>query len=511
MEGVLIPATDPSGSNLPEIGDNLAPDPSGSPGERPSWWRGPGGGAEVLAVAAPLVVSSLSWTVMTFVDRMMLSNWSGAAMSAAFVATVAWWAVVCLPVGLCSYTGTFVAQYHGSNQPQRIGPAVWQGVWVALAVSPLVLALVPLAGPLFALAGHTGEAAALEARYFQLMCYGAPAMLLAQSLSSFYSGRSKTVLVMLVDTTYALVNLVLDYWWIFGLSISWQGEAVRIFPAMGIDGAGWATVLSLWLKAATYLVLMLRADNRLRFRADDWRIDWALAGRLFRFGAPSGVQMLLDVLGFTVFIVLVGRLGAVESEATSMTFSIGSLAFMPICGLGLAASILVGQHLGENRDVAAARATWTTLHVAWAYMAVVSLLLLGVPQIFLWGFFASPTPVAGETAPREAVAATALVLMRFVACYNFMDAMLIVFVSALKGAGDTRFVLLVSLVMGFLLATLSLLAVEVFQAGIYGCWALVSCWIATLGILFFLRFLQGKWRSMRVIEMDQGHPDALSH
>ncbi|MEO1496619.1 MAG: MATE family efflux transporter [Planctomycetota bacterium] len=476
-------------------------EPSISDGEpSPGWWDGPGGGSEVLAVAAPLVVSSLSWTVMTFVDRMMLNNWSGAAMSAAFIASVAWWAVVCLPVGLCSYTGTFVAQYHGSGQPRRIGPVVWQGVWVALAVSPLLLALIPLASSIFAAAGHVGEVADLESRYFALLCLGAPAMLLSQSLSSFYSGRGKTVLVMVVDSAFAGLNLLLDYWWIFGLSVALGGEPTQVFPAMGIDGAGWATAVSLWLKAGVYLALILGQSNRADFSSGLWRLEWPLARRLFRFGAPSGVQMLLDVLGFTVFIVLVGRLGPVEAEATSMTFSIGSVAFMPICGLGMAASILVGQHLGENRERAAGRATWTTLHVAWAYMALVSLLLVATPQVFLAGFFASEPTDPNDGAPRAAVAATAIVLMRFVAAYNFMDAMLIVFVSALKGAGDTRFVLLASLVMGAALAALSWFAVEVLGAGIYGCWALVSCWIAVLGLVFFARFLQGSWRKMRVIE-----------
>lgn len=491
------PVSDPR-DPTPPTPSSETPDAEGE--DASGWWFGAGGGREVLTVAAPLVVSSLSWTVMTFVDRMMLNNWSGAAMSAAFIASVAWWAVICLPVGLCSYTGTFVAQYHGAGKPRRIGPVVWQGVWVALAGSPILLALIPLSAPIFAAAGHEGEAAALESRYFALLCLGAPATLLSQSLSSFYSGRGKTVVVMIVDSLFAGLNLILDYWWIFGLTVVLSGESVRVFPAMGIDGAGWATVVSLWLKAGTYFWLILQRENREGFASNAWRLETPLIRRLFRFGAPSGVQMLLDVMGFTVFIVLVGRLGAVEAEATSMTFSIGSVAFMPIVGLGLAASILVGQHLGENRERAAGRATWTTLQVSWVYMGVCSALMVFAPQLFLAGFFVSETAAATEAAPREDVAATAAMLMRFVAAYNFMDAVLIVFVSALKGAGDTQFVLKVSLVMGAALAGLSWLAVEVLGAGLYGCWGLVSGWIAVMGVLFFLRFLQGKWQSMRVIE-----------
>ena len=161
---------------------------------------------------------------------------------------------------------------------------------------------------------------------------------------------------------FAVVNLLLDYVWIFG----YAG-----FPALGIAGAGWATVTALWLKVVCYVVMVLQAEHRKHYGTlAGMRFDRDLFGRLLYFGGPSGVQMLLDVIGFTVFVMLIGRLGDVQYEATSMAFSISTLGFMPIWGLGMAASILVGQRLGENRDDLAARSTWTTLYVAWAYMGI---------------------------------------------------------------------------------------------------------------------------------------------
>lgn len=465
----------------------------------PGWWSRPGGGREVLRVAAPLVVSSLSWTVMTFVDRMLLNHWSGAAMSAAFVASTAWFAALSLPLGICAYTNTFVAQYHGSKRPDRIGPSVWQGVWIAVAASPFILAAIPFADGLFRSAGHDAEAVALEGAYFAILCWGAPAMLLGQALSAFWSGRGKTVIVMVVDAVFSALNLLLDWWWIFGLTLTLGGSEIELFPAWGIAGAGWATVLSLWLKVVVYLALLLARSNRNAFATGQAQIEPKLLRRMLLFGGSSGFQMLLDVLGFTTFILLVAQLGAVENEATSMTFSIGLLAFMPICGIGMATTILVGQHLGDNREAAASQATWTSLHVGLAYMTVASALMVFTPDLFLAGFFVGEA-VQGDPAQRAAVAAVAVTLMRFVAAYNFMDAVLIVFVSALKGAGDTRFVLATSLVMAILLGAVTWLLINRLDAGLYGCWAVVSSWIAVMGVVFLLRFLNGAWRSMRVIE-----------
>ncbi|MCA9239410.1 MAG: polysaccharide biosynthesis C-terminal domain-containing protein, partial [Planctomycetales bacterium] len=208
------------------------------PADAPTtWWSRPAGGREVLQVSAPLVVSALSWTVMTFIDRVMLKHVSGEAMSAAFSAGTVWFTTLCLPLGVCMYASTFVSQYHGARQPERIGPSVWQGVWLALLFTPLLLAIIPFAPAFFSGVNHSAETMRNEVIYFQVLMWGAPAMLAAQSLSSFYSGRGQTNVVMAVDAFFAVVNLVLDYLLIYGHAG---------FPVMGIAGAGWGTVIALW-------------------------------------------------------------------------------------------------------------------------------------------------------------------------------------------------------------------------------------------------------------------------
>ena len=206
--------------------------------------------------------------------------------------------------------------------------------------------------------------------------------------------------------------------------------------------------------------------------------------------------MLLDVAGFTAFILLVGRLGGVAAEATTMTFSISTLAFMPIYGLHIAVSVLVGERLGENRDDLAARATYTTLQIALGYMLVVSLLYILVPGVFLEGFFSHTAASIEQTEVRE-VAAT---LLQFVAVYNLMDATQLVFIGALKGAGDTRFLLFVSLVLAAMLGGFSYLCVQVWRLTIFGCWTLIVIWCLLAAITYGIRFSRGRWRTMRVIE-----------
>ena len=455
-----------------------------------SWWSRPAGGREVLRVSAPLVVSSLSWTIMTFADRVMLNWVSGTAMSAAFTSSAAWFAMLSLPLGICSYANTFVAQYDGAGQPQKIGRVYWQAVWVALGFAPLVLLAIPLAPWFFGLTGHSAESRHFEVQFFQILCLGAPALILAQSGSAFYSGRGRTWVVMLVDASAALLNLALDYCWIFGKFG---------FPAWGVAGAASATAVSLWVKAIVYLLLPMQHAHREQFGTlRGMGFDTELVRRILYFGGPSGLQMLLDVTGFTAFIMFVGRIGAVEVEATSMAFSVSTLAFMPIYGLHLGASVLVGEHLGENRDELAARATFTTLQIAWLYMLAISTLYVLTPGMFLSSFFVQGAGAATSHAEVEHVA---VVLLRFVAAYNLLDATQMVFVGALKGAGDTRFLLRVSLVLTGLLAGFSWLSVDVWKLGVTGCWTLIVLWCFLAATVYVARFWQGKWRAMRVIEV----------
>jgi MATE family multidrug resistance protein len=160
---------------------------------------------------------------------------------------------------------------------------------------------------------------------------------------------------MVVTALAAGLNIVLDYLWIFG----YGG-----FPAMHIAGAAWATNVAYAFKAVAFLVLMLRCEVRERYATTRFRWNGELAARLLRFGTPSGLQLLCEVLGFTIFMLYLGRLGKNELAATNVAFGISSFAFMPVFGLGIATVTLVGQRVGENRDDLAARATWSACALA---------------------------------------------------------------------------------------------------------------------------------------------------
>lgn len=462
---------------------------------RETWWRRPGGLRETLAVALPLIASTVSWTIMIFTDRVFLTWYSRDAVAAALPAGNIAFTIICFPLGLASYVNTFVAQYHGANRPERIGPAVWQALFIGMIAAPLAMSTIAFAPRIIAAIGHDPAVARYELEYYQAVCWGESTLVMVAALSAFFTGRSRTRTVMIVDSSAAALNVLLDYLWIFG-----HGG----FPEMGPAGAAWATSVATWLRLAVYLCLFWRPQARRTYGTlSGCRFDRELFGRLLWFGFPNGMQYLFEMGAFTVFLVLVGQMGPHELAASNLSFNLNSFAFMPILGIGLAASTLVGQHLGENRPRYAERSTWSAFAVGGGWMAIVGSLYLFAPDVLLYAYSINSDP--GQFADLHG---QTVILLRFVALYCFFDAMNIIFSGALKGAGDTGFVLVTTLVVSLSVAAATFIGVRNFHLGLYWCWSVITAWVWLLGVVFLLRFLFGPWRGMRVIERPDMHPHA---
>jgi len=454
---------------------------------------------ELLVVAVPLILSTSAWAVQHFVDRMFLAWYAPEAVAACMPAGMANFTIMSLFIGTATYAGTFVAQYYGASRYDRIGPAVWQGMYVAAVGGIAHLFLIPAAGPLFRLAGHESLVRQYETVYFQILCLGAAPAIACSAMSGFFAGRGRTWPVMWVNVGATLVNVTMNYGLIFG---KWG------FPALGIKGAAIATVMAGCFGCVLYLALLSTPAYDRRFRTlHGWRFDPALFARLIRFGLPNGIQFCLDVLGFTVFIFLVGRLGTTELAATVIAFNVNTLAFMPMIGIAMAVSIFVGQQLGKNRPHLAERSVYSGFHITFLYMGTVAAMYMLVPDVFLKPFAAHAGPESlvaiRDTAPESfaAIRDIAVVLLRFVAIFCLFDMLNLVFAAAIKGAGDTRFVMLTLVVVSSLVLVVpSYIALVRLDANIYVGWAIATTYIAVLGLTFLFRFLGGKWKSMRVIE-----------
>lgn len=457
-------------------------------------WRSRQRYREVLAICLPLVMGMSAVTVMEFTDRVFLSNYSLAAISAASPAGGAAFVFLILFGGVGSYCGVFIAQYAGAGRLNRIGAMLWQGLYITLLAGVILLFIALfLSRPIFTMAGHAPEIKLLEIRYFAILCGGGIFYVAAQTLSSFFSGRGLTRPVMIVNFVGMVINIPLDYCLIFGWSF---------FPELGIVGAGIATVFSSASITVILALLVFTVKHESRFKVlSNFHFDPNLFKRLLRFGVPGAMQLCLDILAFVIFIMLVGRLGVAELAATNIALSISAIAFMPSYGASQGVAVMVGQSLGRKQPEQGRNATISAIHLLLLYILVVDLIFIFWPHAIVSIF----VPEGGTAAGYAPVIDNAVVILRIMACYLFLDALYMVFAGVLKGAGDTRYLMLAILGASIFCFLLPLyLGIEFFDRGIYFSWGCVLTFVFSLFLLTWTRYRLGKWQFMSVIDKEDG-------
>jgi len=451
-------------------------------------WYVEGGYREVLTIAVPLILSTGSVVIQHFVDRMFLAWHSAEAVASATPAGLFSYSLMSIFIGTATYVNTFIAQYSGAKRNNCIGPAVWQGLYFAVFAGLAVLPLYPLAPKIFALAGHTPDLQEMEVQYFQILIFSGFAVTASSAMAGFYTGRGKTKVVMWVTFISTAVNIILDYGLIFG---NWG------FPQLGIRGAALATVVSQYVRVAIYAYLMLESRLRKEYSIlTGWKPDRQLFTRLVRYGLPNGMHMFLELTGYTLLIILVGRLGTVPLAATNITFNINHLAFLPLTGTGIAVSVLVGRRLGENNPLLAEYTTWSTLH-----LTTIFILSLAVLYVFTPGLLLFPYTAKADPAQFTPIVSTVANLLKFVVVYIFFDMLNYIFAASIKGAGDTRFVMIVSVTLSWILMVIpTYITIVHLKRGLYTVWIFHTLNMIVLGLVFLRRFQGGKWKKMRVIE-----------
>ena len=436
--------------------------------------------------------------MMHVVDRVYLTWYSKESVAAALPAGILFWSCLSLPFGVVSYLNAFVAQYEGAKRPDRVSASIWQGIYFASVCGLLLMIPAIWSEDIFRAVGHSAKVWPQEASYFRWLCLGGLSAMLPAALSCFFSGRGQTMVVLAVNASSVLVNAGLDWAMIFG-----RGP----FPEMGIAGAAIATNLANVYATVCYSALLYRYSihSPYRFGAEA-RFDRVLMRDLLRFGGPSGMQMFLDVAGFTAFIMIIGWIGPNELAATNIAFNLNTLAFTPVIGVGIAVSTLVGQRIGEKRPELAVESTWKGFVFGGGIMLICGTIYVLFPQVLLtpYALYAEDEEFAGT---REVV----VILLRFVALYSFFDAMAIIFGSAVRAAGDTVFSMLVTCTCAWgLLVIPTFLTWRYYQPSLFWSWVWCSVYVIVLGFVFLTRFLSGRWMTMSIIEPEPTHPNSTS-
>ncbi|MCE5314996.1 MAG: MATE family efflux transporter [Armatimonadota bacterium] len=447
----------------------------------------PGGIGELLIIALPMMASSACETVMTFTDRLFLSRLGSAQMNAAMGGGLMCFMMMTFFMGLIGYCAALVAQYFGSGQKKNCAVVVTQALILAVAAYPVILLLSPLVRYWFRVSGIAPEQLGPQMLYFNILIYASIVGLLRNALGGFFSGIGKTRVVMVSSLTAMAVNVAATYVLIFGNCG---------FPAMGIRGAAYGTIVGgvsgLLIMVAAYFGGREHNDYGVR---DSFRFDPDIMKRLFKFGYPAGMEFFLNYTAFSAMVMLFYTCGQDVATAATVTLNWDMVAFVPLIGIEIAVTSLVGRYMGARQPDMAHHAAMSGIKIGSIYSTAMLIMFTMFPASLVNVF----RPDTDSMVFAKAMPLT-LFMVRTVAVYVLVEAVVIAFTGALRGAGDTLWAMRTSVVLHWVLVGILYVMLKTMRLPAGAAWVAMIVWYMVFSLLFFMRYRAGKWRDIRVID-----------
>lgn len=443
----------------------------------------PGGLREMLAISAPMVASHACETILIFTDRLFLSRIGPEPMNAALAGGLTSFMVMTFFIGLIGYTTALVAQYLGAGRKQHCALVVTQALLLVIPATLVIFACRPLIHHLFSIMDIAASQRQQQQLYFDILLYGTPLVLLRTALSGFFSGLGRTRIVMLSALIAMVVNVCANYILIFGHFG---------MPALGLRGAAYGTLFGSFCALLVLMLAYLRKSNRLEFSiATGWAYQRDIMRKLLRYGSPAGAEMFLNLLAFTLIILIFHSHGAVTATAVTIVFSWDMVSFVPLLGIQIGVVSLVGRYMGAGQPEIAERAAFSGLKMAWIYSSLILLLFVIFPRQLVAVFQpAQPSELFFLAMP------LAVDMLRLAALYVLADATMVVFSGALRGAGDTLWAMGLSVTMHWLLVPVVLICIRVLNFSPLIAWVAFIVFFLISSGLFYLRFRYGHWKTL---------------
>lgn len=468
--------------------------------------------SEILRVAVPAVVTMTSYTVMQFVDKLIVKEIGPDELAAVGNGGIAAFIPGAAMMGLLGVINTFVSQNLGAGRPQRGSAYAWNGLY--LSVLSWVLVFIPFAiflphvflaqQAIFNLQAPSEAVSAMQNQYGGILLLGMIFTLGSRSLGHFFYGIHKPAVVMYSAIAANLVNILLCNFLVLG-RVGVPGlEFQSAYSGMGVLGAALSTVAGGVVELLIPLVLFLapRTDAAYHTRRA-WRYSGAHIKDILRIGWPAGLmganELVCWFVFMTGFVAHFDKPGepAVNNAAGWITLQYMHLSFMPAVGISIALTAIVGKYIGAKRIDVAVRRAWLGLWLTVAYMSICAAVFVlfrhGLVRLFIGEDY--------DPATADRIVEIGATLLILAAAFQLFDAVAISLSGVLRGAGDTVWPGAVTMILSWGIIVGGGWYFVAFREdlGSLGPWIAAAAYIIALSIAFFARFLGGKWKHMKIL------------
>ncbi|WP_343436698.1 MdtK family multidrug efflux MATE transporter [Enterobacter hormaechei] len=435
---------------------------------------------QLLALAIPVIVAQVAQTAMGFVDTVMAGGYSATDMAAVAIGTSIWLPAILFGHGLLLALTPVIAQLNGSGRRDRVAHQVRQGFWLAGGVSVLIMIVLWNAGYIIRAMHNIDPALADKAvGYLRALLWGAPGYLFFQVARNQCEGLAKTKPGIVMGFIGLLVNIPVNYIFIYGHFG---------MPELGGVGCGVATAAVYWVMFGCMLTYIKHARSMRDIRNDASfsAPDWTLMTRLIQLGLPIALALFFEVTLFAVVALLVSPLGIIDVAGHQIALNFSSLMFVLPMSLAAAVTIRVGFRLGQGSTLDAQTAARTGLGVGVCMAVCTALFTVLLREQIALLYNDNPEVVT-----------LASHLMLLAAIYQISDSIQVIGSGVLRGYKDTRSIFFITFIAYWVLGLpcgyiLALTDLVVDRMGPAGFWMgfIIGLTSAAIMMMLRMRFLQ---------------------
>ncbi|MSP53704.1 MAG: MATE family efflux transporter [Gammaproteobacteria bacterium] len=446
-----------------------------------------GSSREILHIAFPLMLASISANFMLFCDRIILAHFSLDAMNAVAIATMMISVFQFGLIAIASIAEVFVGQYNGAGLKRKMAEPVWQMIWLSLFSALLFIPLALYSGQW--IIPHDYQALGLP--FYQPLTAATPLVGVSAAISAFFIGRGKTRLVMYSTIAANVLNLGLDIILIFGVP--------HLVPAMGTLGAAIASIFAQSIQVLILFLLFLNEKNRKKYGTDISYFNPSVMWNCIRIGAPNAIGHMVDIGAWAFLISIMARVSNLHVTVTSIGTTIYILFAFVTDGLWKSVTTLSANFFGAQNWRMVRRVTWSATRVLFILMLLLAIPLLIFPDVLIHVFVSSQGNIPNLVELKD----TLRVAMVGLWVFFIADGLSWIFAGVLTAAGDTIFVMIISSTSVWIFAVLPVY-IWIVHPLPHGSakliFFIVTIYSSVNAALFYWRYQQETWRNALIMK-----------
>lgn len=428
---------------------------------------------KTLKLAWPIIVGQLSHIALGVIDSAMVGRLGADPLAAVSVSVGLFSILMVFGIGVSFAISPLTAIERGAGNSVEAEKILKNGVINGLTVGAILVVLMLVVAAMLPWMNQTKEVTAYAIPYLQILAVSMLPIMIFQSFRQFSEGLEIMYPALLIGLSMIPLNTFGNWLLIYG---NWG------FPAMGIEGAAWATVLTRFVAAAMMAAYVIFNRRFQAYRQLAWRaaIDTAVIRRLLALGIPGGAQLIFETSAFALAAVMIGWLGSKALAAHQIAINLASISFMVAIGISSASAIRVGHAQGQSNFLKVRNIGKSSFFMAGGFMALCGLVFIGM-RYSLPALYIDDQEVINQAAQ----------LLLVAAAFQIVDGIQAVGVGLLRGMEDVkRPTLYVMLAYWVLALPLGGLLAFTFDMGVLGLWIALALGLAASALLLSYRFFR---------------------